>query len=375
MIAKTPPMGWNSWVSFGEDVNEQLIKEVADAFVEHGLADAGYEYIVIDDGWSLPQRDKNKRLVPDPDKFPSGIKALSDYVHSKGLKLGIYSCAGVQTCAGYPGSLEHEFIDAETFAEWGIDCLRYVYCYKPRSLDGRILYRRMAMALRNCGRDILLSTVNWGWDEPHKWMRSAGAHTWRSTGDLQDNWVSIKQVALELVGHECYSAPYCFHDNDFLVAGVYGKGIIGLGGCTDEEYKTQFSLWCMMNSPLMIGCDVRNMNEATKAILTNKELIAINQDLEGRQAYTVTDWISEDLLYYVKLLSNGDLAITLVNFGDRRARAHIQFWDLGLPMAAGYGLKLTDLWNNEELGVESAFYRSVLDPHCCQVLRAKVVKL
>ena len=124
MIAKTPPMGWNSWVAFGEDVNEQLIKEVADAFVDHGLADAGDENIVIDDGWSLPQRDKNKRLVPDPGKFPSGIKALSDYVHSKGLKLGIYSCAGVQTCAGYPGSLEHEFIDAETFAEWGIDCLR-----------------------------------------------------------------------------------------------------------------------------------------------------------------------------------------------------------------------------------------------------------
>jgi len=375
MIGQTPPMGWNSWPMFGEDVNEEVIMQVADAFVEYGLKDAGYEYIVIDDCWSLRERDKNKRLVPDPQKFPSGMKALSDYVHSKGLKLGIYSCAGVQTCAGYPGSLEHEFIDANTFAEWGIDYLKYVYCYKPRSLDGKILYRRMAMALRNCGRDILLSTCNWGWDEPSTWMRSAGAHTWRSTGDIQDNWNSVKSITLSLLGHECYSAPYCFHDNDYLVVGMYGKGNIALGGCTDDEYKTQFSLWCMMNSPLMIGCDVRNMNEATRTILMNKDLIAINQDFEGRQAYTVNDWISDDLLYYVKILSNGDFAIALVNFGERRARAHFQFWDLGLPMAAGYGLQLTDLWTKEDLGVETAFYRTMLDPHCCQVLRAKVVKL
>ena len=143
MIAKTPPMGWNSWVSFGEDVNEQLIKEVADAFVEHGLADAGYEYIVIDDGWSLPQRDKNKRLVPDPDKFPSGIKALSDYVHSKGLKLGIYSARVCRHVPAIPAVWNTSLL-MPTFAEWGIDCLRYVYCYKPRSLEGRILYRRMA---------------------------------------------------------------------------------------------------------------------------------------------------------------------------------------------------------------------------------------
>ena len=374
-MAKTPPMGWNSWNTFGKDINEKLIKEVADAFVQHGLADAGYEYVVIDDCWSLKERDSNGRLVPDPEKFPGGMKALSDYVHSKGLKFGIYSCAGAQTCAGYPGSLEHEFVDAATFAEWGVDFLKYDYCYKPRELDGKLLYRRMAMALRNCGRDILFSACNWGWDEPHKWMRSAGAHMWRSTGDIQDNWNSIKNIALSQVGKESYSGPYCFNDIDMLVVGMYGKGNVALGGCNDEEYKTHFSLWCMMNSPLMIGCDVRNMNDITKSILTNKEIIAINQDVEGRQAYTVKDWIYNDLLYYVKPLSNGDYAIALVNYGDRRLRAHIQFWDMGLPAAAGYGLQMRDVWTGRDLGVETEFHRTVLEPHCCQVLRAKVVNL
>lgn len=374
VVAKTPPMGWNSWNTFGEKINENLIKEVADAFIKYGLADAGYEYVVIDDCWSVKERDSNGLLVPDPYKFPNGIKALSDYVHSKNLKFGIYSCAGVQTCAGYPGSLEHEFVDANTFADWGVDFLKYDYCYKPQDINGKLLYRRMAMALKNCGRDILFSACNWGLDESYKWMRSAGAHMWRSTGDIQDNWESIKELALSQLGQECYSGSYCFNDIDMLVVGMYGKGNVALGGCTDEEYKTHFSLWCIMNSPLMMGCDVRNMQDTTKSILTNKELIAINQDVEGRQAYTVKDWNYEELLYYVKPLSNGDYALVLVNYGEHRLRAHIQFWDIGLPTTAGYGLQMHDLWTGENLGVKTEFYKTVLEPHCCQVLRAKLVK-
>lgn len=334
MIKQTPPMGWNCWNTFGPDINEQIVREAADAMVETGLRDAGYIYVVIDDCWSLKKRDENGRLVPDPEKFPSGMKALSDYIHSKGLKLGIYSCAGVKTCAGYPGSFEYEFIDAETFAEWGIDFLKYDYCYKPRDLDGKLLYRRMAMALRNCGREILFSACNWGIDDSQQWMRSAGAHMWRSTYDICDNWESIKKIALQQLGKECYSGPYCYNDMDMLVVGMYNRGNVALGGCTDEEYKTHFSLWCIMNSPLMIGCDVRNMNEATRSILLNKELIAINQDPEGRQAYTIQGWLNRDVYHYIKPLFGGDYAICSVNFSDSSAWAHLEFWDMGLPTAA-----------------------------------------
>lgn len=373
MMAKTPPMGWNSWNTFGCDINETLIKETADAMVAEGLADLGYEYVVVDDCWSLRKRDERGRLVPDPEKFPSGMKALSDYIHSKGLKFGIYSCAGSLTCQRYPGSLDHEFIDAKTFAEWGVDFLKYDYCYKPKNIDGRLLYRRMAMALRNSGRDILFSACNWGLDESHTWMRSAGAYMWRSTGDIQDNWESIKKIALSQLGQECYSGPYCYNDIDMLVVGMYNKGNVALGGCTDEEYKTHFSVWCFMNSPLMIGCDVRSMNEATKAILTNKELIAINQDPEGRQAYTVNGWFNNDVVHYIKPLANGDYGICSVNYSDRRAWAHLEFWDIGLPTMAGYGLELRDLWTGENLGVQTESFASILEPHCCSVYRAKLV--
>ncbi|MBE6597807.1 MAG: glycoside hydrolase family 27 protein, partial [Ruminococcaceae bacterium] len=187
MLAQTPPMGWNSWNTFGENINEQVIRETADAIVEKGLRDAGYEYVVIDDCWAMRDRDENGRLVPDPVKFPSGMKALSDYVHSKGLKFGIYSCAGYRTCADYPGSFDHEFEDAQTFADWGVDFLKYDYCNKPKLANGPILYNRMSMALKATGREILFSACNWGSDEVHKWIRSTGTHMYRSTPDILDN--------------------------------------------------------------------------------------------------------------------------------------------------------------------------------------------
>ena len=177
------------------------------------LADAGYQYVVIDDGWSLRERDGNKRLVPDPEKFPSGMKALSDYIHSKGLKFGIHSCAGVKTCAGYPGSFEHEFIDAETFAEWGVDFLNMTTATNLWDMDGRLLYRRMAMALKLRPGDPV-QRLHWGIDDSHLWMRSAGAHMWRSTYDILDSWESIKKLALQKLGKECYSGPYSYNDVD-----------------------------------------------------------------------------------------------------------------------------------------------------------------
>lgn len=374
MIGKTPPMGWNTWNTFGWNIDERLVREAADAFVDTGLKEAGYEYIVIDDCWARKERDQSGRLVPDENKFPGGMKALADYIHSKGLKFGIYSCAGVQTCAGYPGSFEHEFIDAETFASWGVDYLKYDYCYKPDEVPGHILYKRMAMALRNCGRDILFSACNWGNDEAEKWMRASGAHIWRSTGDIQDSWASIKQLALSQLNKECYSGPYCYNDVDMLVVGMYGKGNVAHGGCTDEEYRTHFSLWCLMDSPLMIGCDIRNMNQATKEILTNKEMIEINQDPEGRQAYTIKHWNDPDLLIYVKLLSDGSYAFGFFNMSDKEGEAALHFWDVGLPTSAGYGFLLRDVWQHEDIGVFKEGYKCRLKPHACRVFRARLVK-
>ncbi|QAA34453.1 glycoside hydrolase family 27 protein [Clostridium manihotivorum] len=374
MIGKTPPMGWNSWNTFGWEISEDLIKGIADVFVEQNLKAAGYEYIVIDDCWSKKQRDSKGRLVPDEEKFPSGMKALADYIHSKGLKFGMYSCAGTMTCAGYPGSFEHEFIDAETFASWDVDYLKYDYCYKPDGIPGHILYKRMAMALRNCGRDILFSACNWGNDESFNWMRASGAHIFRSTGDIQDNWESIKNLALQQLNKECYSGPYCYNDVDMLVVGMYGKGNVALGGCTDEEYKTHFSLWALMDSPLMIGSDIRKMNEASKNILTNKEIIEINQDIEGRQAYTIPQWNNSNCMAYIKTLTNGDYAIGFFNFGDTSGEMSLQFWDMGLPTSSGFGLSLRDLWKHEDLGTFTESYTLKLEPHSCAVFRAKVVK-
>ena len=379
-MAARPPLGWNSWNTFSHDINEDLIKGVADAMVETGLKDAGYEYVVIDDCWSLRQRDENGRMVVDPEKFPSGMKALSEYIHAKGLKFGMYSCAGTHTCAGYPGSLDYEFIDAKTFAEWGVDYLKYDYCNKPRYIDGPMLYRRMSMALRNCGRDILFSACNWGHDNTTDWIRNSGAHMYRSTGDIVDSWQSIKEISLSQMDMEKFSGPYCHNDMDMLVVGMYGKShnsYIAAGGCTDEEYRTHFSLWAMMNSPLMIGCDIRDMSEETKKILMNKDILAINQDVEVRTPYWRKEWDNEPytVIHMWKPLENGDYAIGLFNFYDGDCGGHVQFYDMGLPTRAGVGLRLYDIWEGKDLGVYTDKYEVVLPPHGCKMLRASLVEL
>ena len=393
LLGMTPPMGWNSWNTFTWEINEELIKQAADAFIENGLKDAGYEYVVIDDCGSEKQRNEKGELVPDHWKFPNGIKPVADYVHSKGLKFGIYSCAGTHTCAGHPGSFEHEFQDAETFAEWGVDYLKYDYCYKPVHIPGEILYKRMSTALRNCGRPIMFSACNWGNDDIYKWIRESGAHLFRSTGDIQDNWESIKRLALSQMGNECYGGCFCHNDIDMLVVGMHGgsnnqyingesddqfgnKEGKGLGGCTDTEYKTHFSLWAMMNSPLMMGCDIRHMTDRTKEILTNKEVIAINQDIECRGPYRISQWNNpENVFSLVKPLANGDYAIGMYNFSDVPAEMSLQFWDIGLSTAAGRGLEMHDCWSHEDIGRFSERYVTTLQPHYCAVYTAKVVKL
>ena len=310
------------------------------------------------------------------------MRALSDYIHSKGLKFGMYSCVGTHTCAGYPGSFEHEFQDAALFAEWGVDYLKYDYCFKPRHISGELLYKRMSLALKNCGRDILFSACNWGADDVYDWIRESGAHMYRSTGDIRDNWDSVKELALSQLGKQSYTGSFCHNDMDMLIVGMYGGSnndyIGSIGGCNDIEYKTHFSLWSMMGSPLMIGCDVRKANQITKDILLNPDLIAINQDVEARGAYRIKpepQWFhTDDVFMLVKALTDGDLAIGFFNLSDSQRELSLQFWDMGLPYAAGYALSLYDCWEHQELGVFRERFAPVVAAHDCLVVRAKLVK-
>ena len=379
-LAMTPPMGWNSWNTFTWNINEDLVCGAADALCASGLKDKGYEYVVIDDCWSLKQRDENGRLVPDPEKFPHGMKAVADYVHSKGLKFGMYSCCGTHTCAGYPGSFEHEFVDAETFASWGVDYLKYDNCYKPKHMDGEVLYKRMSLALRNCGRDIVLSACNWGNEDVHSWIRSSGAQLFRSTGDIQDNWESVKNLFLSQLDKTAFSGPYCHNDIDMLIVGMHGSSnnefIGNIGSCSDLEYRSHFALWAIMGSPLMIGCDIREMSDETRRILMNDEMIRINQDPLCRQPYKVKNhaW-NDNVLIYVKALANGDLAIGMFNLSDEKSRAAMNLDEIGLPFSTGHTLELTEVWTGDTLRARNASLTAELEPFASKVYRAKVVKL
>lgn len=392
MFVQRPPLGWNTWNTYGEKINERLVMESADAMVKSGLADAGYEYVVIDDCWALRERDENGRLVPDPEKFPHGMKYLADYIHEKGLKFGMYSCAGYLTCAGYPASYDYEWIDAKTFAEWEVDFLKYDFCYHPASEKSDILYKRMGTALANCGRDILYSACSWGADHTRQWIKETGANMWRSTGDINDSWESIKLIAQSQLPVQEYNAPNCFNDMDMLVVGMNGSGNVGLIGCTTEEYRFHFSLWAMMNSPLMIGCDIRNMDEDTKRILLNKDVIAINQDIAGNQPYFANsrNYITNEvrksdepffqeyplvLTKLAKLLNNGDIAIGFFNFTDSVCQDTIITPDMiGLPLISGKTVELTDLWTGEVLYTDNGTIRGkACEAHGCQLYRAKVV--
>ena len=372
-----PPMGWNSWNTFTDKISEDLIKETVDAMKEQGFLEAGYEYVVMDDCWSLKERDSEDRLVADPEKFPNGIKALADYVHDKGFKFGMYSCCGTRTCADYPGSFEHEYEDARQFAQWGVDYLKYDNCFKPQFQDCRTLYRRMGLALANSGRDIVFSACQWGIESVHEWISSTGAHLFRSTQDITDCWNSIKDIALSQMDKMAFSGPFCHNDMDMLVVGLHGNGgneYISAGGCTDEEYQTHFSLWAMMNSPLMIGCDVRNLTEETKKILLNKDLIAINQDTECRAPFRVNCLSnSPDVFILVKFLSNGDVAVGMFNMGDVPAMAVLDFWDLGLTVSSGMALEFYDCIDHENLGKKRERFSVKVPAHGSKVYRCKVV--
>ena len=312
-LALTPPMGWNSWNTFGTDINEQLVKDIADAFVDNGLLDAGYEYLVLDDGWMAKERDENNDLVPDPKKFPNGMKTVVDYVHSRGLKFGIYNCAGNKTCAGYPGSRGFEYQDAKLYAEWGVDFLKYDWC-DTENLNAKGAYQTMRDALHATGRPILFSICEWGDNEPWKWGEEMG-HMWRVTGDIincwdckvgHGTWSSLGVWPIIKLRKEIrkYSGPGHWNDFDMMEVG---------NGMSPAEDRVHFSMWCMLSSPLIMGNDLRAATKETIETLTNEEVIAVSQDKLGVQAYCHSD--EGDMEIWAKPLADGDWAFAFVNMG------------------------------------------------------------
>lgn len=392
MIGKKPPMGWNSWNTFGNNITEELLLQIADVMAEQGYKEAGYEYLVIDDCWALKERDIKGNLVPDPEKFPHGIKAVADYVHSKGLKFGIYSCAGILTCAGYPSSYDHEFQDAKLFAEWGVDFLKYDFCNFPENADCINRYHIMSMALKASGREILFSACNWGMHDCWNWMRSIGVHMYRSTGDIFDNYQSFMSIFQSQLEHLCQSGPYCFNDMDMLTVGMYNQGNVAIGKpCTDNEYKMQFSLWCLAGVPLILGADIRTLAPKMKELLLNKELIAIDQDEECRPPFVVSRrsvmvpvenredaveplrCVKDKLFTFLKHLSGNEFIIAYYNLFEEEQEILCTFADAGIPYACGYGLAMKDIFTGEDLGVIRDYHRVSVEGHDCRLYRCKLV--
>lgn len=377
MLANTPPMGWNSWNTFGENISADLIKETADAMVDRGFKAAGYKYLVIDDCWSEKERDKNGNLVADHKKFPNGMKDVADYVHSKGLKFGMYSCCGTRTCADYPGSMNHEFQDAKFFEKNGVDFLKYDNCYHP-DWSGRVSYNTMSLALRSCKREILFSMCNWGKENVWEWARQTGGHMYRSTGDIFDSFESVNRLSKSQMQNLGYSAPGCFNDIDMLICGMKGNGNVGVAsGCTESEYKYHFALWAMFMSPLMLGCDVRNVDEKTLKLVTNKNLIRINQDEEARGPIFCHDIKgSADTIIAFRYLSNHEFAIGFFKPYNKPDSSFLSLAEIGLTQQYGYGFELTDCFTGEKIGRFNDYIRADLTEGVdCKVYTGKLVKM
>jgi alpha-galactosidase len=350
-------MGWNSWNTFGVAINESVVRETADTLISTGLKDYGYNYIVIDDCWSIKdRRDGNGDLIPDPEKFPNGMKALAAYVHEKGFKFGIYSDAAEKTCAGYPGSLGFEDQDAHLWASWDVDFLKYDYCHAPLFNQAIAIerYTRMGEALRNSGREFLFSLCEWGNQAPHLWGRQVGGHMWRVSGDVYDSWVNLQFPNWQPLGidtsidiaHEvhAFGGPGGWNDLDMLVVGLKGKGQIAGTGMSFVEYQTHMSLWAMACSPLMIGCDVRKIDSDTASLLMNRGVLDVNQDALGIPAKRVKRIGPCEI--WMKPLADKSVAVAVINRGSRTEAVTLKARDIGMLDAP----KLArNLWAGEDI--------------------------
>ena len=372
MIVKTPPMGWNTWNTFGECYNEEVLREIADALVDRGFAEAGYNHLIIDDHWVMEHRDpETHRLIPRPGKFPNGIEPVVSYVHGKGLKFGVYSCVGARTCGAKMGSFEYEFTDAEWFSEIGVDYLKHDYCLRPEKSNGETLYRRMALALRDSGRDTVFAACNWGCDDVWSWIRSIGAHTYRSTGDICDNFKSFTDIFRSQVFKLGASASGCFNDLDMITVGMDGEGNVGTSELlTEGVYRIQFCVWCMFGSPLILGCDVRTVKDKYRDLLCNSELIRINQDPECRSPFPVA---FDDALVFCRLLDGGDIAVLLINVNDNACNMSFLPYDIGLTEESGYKLSMKDVLNGDTFEASDIMFVPV-PPKDCRMLRGRLVR-
>ncbi|MGN6819843.1 MAG: glycoside hydrolase family 27 protein [Sphingomonas sp.] len=368
-LAQTPPMGWNSWNKFGCDIDEEKVRAVADVMVSSGMRDAGYQYVVIDDCWQSG-RDARGDIQADPAKFPSGMAALSDYIHARGLKFGIYSDAGTKTCGGRPGSQGHEYQDAATYAAWGVDYLKYDWCFTG-TRNSEEAYATMADALRATERPIVLSICNWGISRPTmidksmpwEWGQKIG-NLWRTTEDIYDSWAGRKGTSLGTVNIVDlteplygYAGPGHWNDPDMLE--------IGNGGQSDDEYRSQFSLWAMMAAPLIAGNDIAKMDAKTRAILTNKEVIAVDQDSQYGAGRRVRD--DGDLEVWSKPLSDGGRAVVLFNRGEKAAAITARWSEIGYPPATL--LAVRDLWRHQSLGRKTDSLTVDVAPHAVVMVR------
>ena len=355
-LAKTPPMGWNSWNKFACNVSEKLIKEMADAMVTSGMRDAGYIYLVIDDCWQI-DRDSQGNILPDPQRFPSGMKALADYVHSKGLKFGLYSDAGTLTCQKRPGSRGYEFQDARQYAAWGVDYLKYDWC-STSTQNAPASYSIMRDALLKAGRPIVFSICEWGTSKPWLWAKDVG-NLWRTTGDIQDCWdckldwggMGIVHILDLQDGLESYAGPGHWNDPDMLE--------VGNGGMSITEYRAHFSLWAILAAPLMAGNDLRSMSREVAEILTNREVIAVDQDSLGLQGRRVKR--NGDLEVWSKQLADGARAVVLFNRGANAAEISVSWPDIGYPSHLSANVR--DLWAHKDLGKLTGAFSAEVPSH------------
>jgi alpha-galactosidase len=357
-LAKTPPMGWNSWNKYAcKGINEKVVRETADAMAGNGMKDAGYQYVVIDDCWQTG-RDQAGNIVADAERFPSGIKALADYIHSKGLKFGIYTDAGTMTCAKRPGSVGHEYQDAKQYANWGVDYLKEDWCSTLPGQNSESSYTLMRNALEAAGRPILFSICEWGSTKPWLWAGSVG-NMWRATADIQDCWDckkswggdGVTQILDQMNGIESYAGPGHWNDPDMLE--------VGNGGMTTEEYRAHFSMWAMFSAPLLAGNDISNMTVDTKGILLNKEVIAIDQDALGQQGRRVKK--IGDLEIWSKQLHDGGRAVALLNRGGATAKISVAWSDIGYPDELTASVR--DLWAEKDLQKQRGAYTAEVPSH------------
>lgn len=376
-LTPTPPMGWMTWNMFKGDISEQLIRETADAMVESGLADAGYKYIFIDDLWQ-GGRDCHNNIIPDPKKFPNGMKAVADYVHSKGLKLGIYSDAAQLTCGGSTASYGFEEQDARTFASWGIDYLKYDYCNAPEdSATARLRYRTMANALQKSGRDIVLGVCEWGQRQCEEWCEEVGGQLWRTSYDVRDMWKDTTKEGgmgiLDIINITAPLASYARHgqwpDMDMLVVGLNGKGgpssDLGGKGCSYTEYQTQMSMWCMLSSVLALSNDLRHLTDDDRRILLNRDIIAINQDPLGKAAERKVN--SDTHQIFVRPLADGSHAVAILNTTDKRLPLTADFKNLGL----GSKYSVYDVWQHRNIARNASKWKGNVEAHETKVFIVK----